>query len=338
MPLYGGIDLHANNSVVVLLNEQDQVISQRRLSNHLPTILEHLAPYHADITGLVVESTYNWYWLVDGLMEADYRVHLANPAAMQQYSGLKYTDDHSDARWLAHVLRLGVLPEGYIYPKVQRAVRDVLRKRAHLVGQHTANVLSVQNILARNTGVRFSVKQIHEFTKQKLEGLLPEADQVLAVTSRLALLDCLSQQIKTLAKAVTTSLKHTPAYEQLLSADGIGTILAQTIVLETGAIGRFPTVGNYASYCRCVKSTKISNGKRKGQGNVNNGNPYLEWASMEAAPFALRFHPTVQRFYQRKQAKSHVMVARKAVAHKLSRACYYIMRDLVPFEVQKAFG
>jgi transposase len=338
MPLYGGIDLHANNSVVVLLNEQDQVIYQRRLSNHLPTILGQLSPYCSDITGVVVESTYNWYWLVDGLMDAGYRVHLANPAAMQQYSGLKYTDDHSDARWLAHVLRLGVLPEGYIYPKAQRAVRDVLRKRAHLVRQHTANVLSVQNILARNTGTRFSVKQIHELTKEELKGLLPEPDQVLAVTSSLVILHSLDQQITTLEKAITKRLKHTPAYEQLLTVNGIGTILAQTIVLETGEMGRFPTVGHYASYCRCVKSTKLSNGKRKGQGNVKNGNPYLEWAYMEAAQFAIRFSPRVQRFYQRKEAKSHMMLARKAVAHKLARACYYVIRDLVPFDVHKAFG
>jgi transposase len=162
MSLYGGIDLHANNSVVVLLNEQDQVIYQRRLANHLPTILEALAPYQADLTGVVVESTSNWYWLVDGLMEADYRVHLANPAAMQQYNGLKYTDDHSDARWLAHVLRLGVLPEGYIYPKAERAVRDTLRTRAHLVRQQTANGLSLHNIIVRNTGVRLSAKRLHE--------------------------------------------------------------------------------------------------------------------------------------------------------------------------------
>ena len=89
MPLYGGIDLHANNRVVVLLNAQDQVISQRRFSNHLPEILEPLAPYQADIKGVVVESTYTWSWLVDGLMEAGSRVHLAHPAAMQQYSGLQ---------------------------------------------------------------------------------------------------------------------------------------------------------------------------------------------------------------------------------------------------------
>ena len=340
MSLYGGIDLHANNSVIVLLNEQDAVIYQKRLPNDLTMILGQLAPYHAELQGLVVESTYNWYWLVDGLMEASYRVHLANPAAIQQYSGLKYTNDHSDARWLAHLLHLGVLPEGYIYPKTERAVRDLLRKRTHLVRQHTANLLSVQNILARNTGARFSGKRIHELTKQDLTTLLADETQVLAVASSLVVLDCLRQQIKTLEKSVHKRLHYTPSYEQLLTVQGIGTILAQTITLETGAISRFPTVGHYASYCRCVDSTKLSNGKRKGTGNVKNGHPYLVWASREAAQFALRFQPAAQRFYQRTLAKSrtNTILARKAVAHKLVRACYYMMRDLVPCEATKAFG
>jgi transposase len=273
-------------------------------------------------------------------MDADYRVHLANPAAIQQYNGLKYSDDHSDARWLGHLLRLGVLPEGYIYPKADRAVRDVLRKRAHFVRQHTANVLRVQNIMVRNTGSRFSVKRIRELTTTELKHLLPEAYQVLAITSSLAILDCLSQQIKTLEQAVSKRLKHTPSYEQLLTVDGIGTILAQTIALETGQIGRFPTVGDSASYCRCVNSTKLSNGKRKGQGNVKNGHLYLGWAYREAAQCAIRFNPQAQRLYQRKLAKStnNTVLARKSVAHKLSRACYYSMRDLVPLEATKAFG
>jgi transposase len=217
-------------------------------------------------------------------------------------------------------------------------VRDLLRKRAHLVRQHTAQVLSVHNLMVRNTGVRFGAKRIDEFTPSELARILPNAEQVLAVTSSLAVLHCLGQQSKTLEKAVQKRLKHTSAYAQLQTVDGIGTILAQTIVLETGDMGRFPTVGNDASFCRCVGSTKISNGKRKGHGNVKNGNPYLEWASMKAAQFAMRFRPTVQRFCQRKQVKSHLMIARKAVAHKLARACYYIMRDLVPFDVHKAFG
>src|SRR6516165_5202846 len=211
MPLYGGIDLHANNSVVVLLNDQDQVIYQQRLPNHLPTILAPLSLHHGEVEGVVVESTYNWYWLVDGLMEAGYRVHLANPAAMQQYHGLKYTDDHSDARWLAHLLRLGVLPEGYIYPKAERAVRDVLRKRAHLVRQQTANVLSLQNIIVRNTGVRLSAKRIHALTVEELERLLPVPEHVRAVTSSLVVVHCLAQQIKTLEQTVQKHLKHTAA-------------------------------------------------------------------------------------------------------------------------------
>src|SRR5919202_2522268 len=180
MSLYGGIDLHANNSVVVLINEQDEVLYWKRLPNELSTILEQLAPYQTALKGLVVESTYNWYWLVDGLMEAGYRVHLANPAAMQQYSGRKDSDDHSDARWLAHLLRLGVLPKGYIYPKAERAVRDLLRKRAHLVRQHTSNVLSVQNIMVRNTGVRFGAKRIDEVTPSELARMLPNTEHVLA--------------------------------------------------------------------------------------------------------------------------------------------------------------
>jgi transposase len=340
MPLYGGIDLHANNSVIALMNEQDEVIYQKRLPNELPTILEQLAPYHAAIEGLVVESTYNWYWLVDGLMEADYRVHLANPAAIQQYNGLQYSDDHSGARWLGHLLRLGVLPEGYIYPQAERAVRDVLRKRAHFVRQHTANVLRVQNIMVRKTGSRFSVKRMREFTATELRTLLPEAYQVLAITSSLAVLACLSQPIKTLEQAVSKRLKYTPSYKQLLTVAGIGTILAQTIALETGPIGRFPTVGDYAAYCRCVNSTKRSNGKRKGQGNGKNGHRYVGWASMEAAQCALRFNPQAQRFYQRKLAKSNnnTVLARKSVAHKLSRACYDMRRALVPFDASKAFG
>ena len=106
MKLYGGIDLHSNNSVIALLDEEDKVVYRRRLPNDLELVLAELAPFEDAIDGLVVESTYNWYWLVDGLMAAGYRVHLANTAAIVQYEGLKYADDDTDARWLAKLLRL----------------------------------------------------------------------------------------------------------------------------------------------------------------------------------------------------------------------------------------
>ena len=338
MPLYSAIDLHGNNNVTLVLDEQDQVVYQKRLTNHLPLILEKLAPFQAQLQGVVVESTFNWYWLVDGLMEADYRVHLANPTAIQQYSGLKYTDDYSDARWLAHLLRLGVLPQGYIYPKEQRPLRDLLRKRGHLVEQQTSNVLSVQNIISRNTASRLSVNQIKQLTPDEVQVLLSNEDQVLSVSSTLRVITCLMEQIHLVEKRVQSRIKSTPLYELVQSVNGIGPILAQTILLETGDINRFADVGDYVSYCRLVNSTKVSNGKRKVKGNVKNGNKYLSWAYSEAAHFAIRFSPEIQRFYQRKALKTNIPVAYKTVAHKLARACYHIMRNKVPFDVAKAFG
>ena len=131
--------------------------------------------------------------------------------------------------------------------------------------------------------------------------------------------------------------KLDPRYRYLLSIGGIGPILALTIMLETGNIERFLKVGNFTSYCRCVGSEKLSNGKKKGKGNTKNGNKYLSWAFVEAANFAIRFNDQAKRFYQRKMAKRNRVVAIKAVAHKLARASYYVMRDQVPFDSAKLF-
>ena len=336
MPLYGGIDLHANNSVVVLFDEQDHVVYQKRLPNDLPSILQQLSPYHASLHGVVVASTSNWYWLVDGLMERGYVVHVANTAAIQQYAGLKYTDDHSDARWLAHLLRLGVLPTGYIYPKEGRAVRDLLRKRTQLVQHKTTHVLSIQNLFTRNTGGSISSNRIKQLTAEDIDALLPEPELALAVKSNLAVMRCLETPIAAITQTVTQRVKLRVEFQDLLTVSGIGQILARTIMLETGDIRRFPAVGNFASSCRCVGSQKLSHGKRKGTGNTKHGNKYLAWACVEAAHFAVRDNPCIKRFSQRKHAKTNTTVATKAVAHTLARACFYILRAQVPFDVRKA--
>jgi transposase len=338
MKLYGAIDLHSTNNVTVVIDEQDRVVYQKRSPNDLALILMELSVYRTELQGIVVESTYNWYWLVDGLMEQGHKVRLANTAAIQQYEGLKYTDDHSDARWLAHLLRLGVLPEGYIYPRADRPVRDLLRKRSQLVGQRTTNLLSIQNLVTRNTGESLSAHQIKGLDTQQVDELLPNRDLALAVKANLSVMCSADEQTKILERTVIQRVKLRPQFSFLKTVPGIGQILALTIMLETGDIRRFSSVGNFASYCRCVGSQKISNGKRKGKGNTKNGNKYLAWAFVEAAHFAIQFNSKIKSFYQRKKAKTQVVVAIKAVAHKLCRACYYIMRDHVAFDVTKAFG
>ena len=338
MKLYGGIDLHSNTCVVALLDEADRVVYEKRLPNDLGSILREVEPPRAELQGLVVESTFNWYGLVDGLQGAGYQVHLANTAGSQPYSGLKYTDDHSDARWLAQLLRLGVLPEGDIYPPAGRAVRDLLRKRSQLVRQKVTQILSLENLYSRHTGSRPSANQWRLLTVAAVEEPFGDTMIAQAIKSSLTVMHCLEKEIEQLEQGVKAQVKLQPAFKPLLTVAGIGSILGLTIMLETGAIQRFPKVGPFASYCRGVDSQHLSNGKRKGQGNPKNGNEYLAWALVEAANFAIRYHPPVQRFYQRKGAKTSPVVARKAVAHKLARACYYVLRDQVPFDMGRAFG
>ena len=164
MKLYGGIDLHSNNSVINLIDENSQVLIRKRMANSLDAMVMLLEPYRDDLIGLVVESTYNWYWLVDGLMDAGFEMHLANTAAIQQYSGLKHGDDDSDANWLANMLRLDILPEGYIYPKEERMLRDLLRKRLQLVQQKTQNLLSIQGLYDRHLNRRLNSNKIKQLS------------------------------------------------------------------------------------------------------------------------------------------------------------------------------
>ena len=167
MNYFVGIDLHSNNNYIGIIDNQDKRIAERKLSNDLPRILKTLSPYKKKIKGVVVESTYNWYWLIDGLMKDNYKVHLANPTAIQQYSGVKHTNDKSDAIWLAHMLRLGILPEGYIYPTEIRPIRDLLRKRGMLINHRTSHILSLENMILRNTAIKYNAKSIKKLTDKR---------------------------------------------------------------------------------------------------------------------------------------------------------------------------
>ena len=335
---YCGIDLHSNNSVVIVSDDEDRIVLQRRLTNDLGQIRGVLEPYREELVGVVVESTYNWYWVVDGLMDAGYRVHLAHPSAIRKYEGLKHSGDVADAAYLAQLLRLGLLAEGYIYPREERGARDLARKRLQLVRYRTAQVLSIEGILMRQTGARMKGEAVKRLTAEQVDTLALAPDVALAMEANRAVSQALGQQIEALERRLKERVSLRPEYRLLQSVPGIGEILATTIMLETGCIDRFAQVGNFSSYCRCVDSLRESNGRKKGEGNAKNGNKYLAWAFIEAANFALRCCPQAKSFYERKKSKANRVLALKALAHKLARACYYILRNQEPFDVSRCFG
>jgi transposase len=339
MKLYAGIDLHSNNNYLAIIDENDKRVYKRKLLNHPDVILAELEPFNEDIAGIVVESTFNWYWLVDLLMDAGYSLHLANPAAIQKYKGLKHSDDNHDAFWLAHMLRLNILPEGYIYPKEDRPIRDLLRKRGHLVQLRTALINSLQGIISRNCGCSLNATKIKAVKVDYISPLLAGHDDLeLSGAVSKDCIDFLTSKISELEFVIKSRVKLRKSFHSLQTIPGVGLILALTIMLETGTIGRFSKVGHFSSYCRKVPSKWTSNNKKKGKGNVKNGNKYLAWAFSEAAEMSRRYSDPAKAFFNRKAAKTNRMVAHAALAHKLSRASYYIMRDGVDFNSDKLFA
>jgi transposase len=338
MKKFSGIDLHSNNCVVVVTDECDQMLYRQRLPNELPAILAALEPHRTDLVGVVVESTFNWYWLVDGLMTASYCVHLANTSAIKKYEGLKYRGDVTDAAHLAQLLRLELLPRCYICPPQLRAVRDLARRRMQLVRCRTMQVLSIENVLSRQTGHRLKSAEVKRLTPQAVEQLGFSTDVTLSILANVAVMKTLDVQIELLEQRLWTWLKYRPEFALLKSVPGIGVGLATVILLEIGDITRFATAGDFSSYCRCVRSLWESNQKKKGEGNTKNGNAYLSWAFVEAAHLALRCCPQAKSFYERKKRQRNGAVATKALAHKLARACYHMLQQHRPFEVSRCFA
>lgn len=331
-----GMDLHSNNTYIGVLDEEGKKVFKTKLPNELERILVVLKPF--DPFGIAVESTFNWYWLVDGLKEAGYPVYLANPSAMKQYEGLKYVADFNDAFYLAELLRLGILPTGYIYPKEERPVRDLLRKRMMLVQQRTTHILSFESLFNRLTGKQINGNAVKKLNEDEIECMFDSEYSVLSAKANISMLKVLTEKIKEIEKVVLSIMEIRPEFRKLLTIAGIGKILALTIALETGYIGRFKAVGNYASYSRCVQSIKRSNDKKKGENNRKNGNKYLAWAYIEAANKARIHCPYAKRFYQRKAAKTNNIVATKALAHKISRLSYYVMKEQTEYDPKRAFG
>ena len=337
--LYAGLDLHKRNVFCGLIDQEGKPIYRRRLPAELPTILQALHPYQPQLKAIAVESTFNWYWLVDGLQEADYPVHLANPAEMEKYSGLKQTDDETDALWIAEMLRLGILPTGYIYPKAERPVRDMLRRRMLIVRQATQTLLSLQSMVMRHTGQSLSAAKLQDWTLKEVRDTF--ADPYSQPRHPMSGLELLGEQRRiqhSLEKQVLAVAKPTGSFQRLLTLPGVGNILGLTITLETGPIARFASAGDYASYCRAVNSRCDSDGKKKGENNRKNGNKYLAWAYVEAAHFAQRYSPRAQAWFASKTARAGWVVAVKALACKLAKAGYYVLRDDVDFDENKLFG
>jgi transposase len=337
MKLMCGIDLHSNNLFCGIVDLDGKRVFEKRLPCNLPSVLNALKPFKELLETIAVESTFNWYWLVDGLQDAGYNVVLAHPTEMAQYNGIKHTDDKSDAFFLAELLRLKILPTGYICDRKWRSVRDMLRRRSALVKKRTSLLLSLKSLHRRTLGEELPQARVKAFVPETAgEAFTDPSDQLVAkVQTRL-----LNQFAEGIAQLETEVLKKAaglPFFPVLETMPGVGRILSLTIGLETVDPKRFADSGHYASYCCCVDSSRISNGKKKGANNKKCGNEYLSWAFVEAANFSKRHDEQCRKYFDRKAAQTNNCVATKALACKLSKAAWHMMSEKVAYDPSRIF-
>jgi len=336
--LMAGIDLHSNNVMIGIVDQEGKRLKHQKLPCNLPEVEKFLRPYKSQIKSVAVESTFNWYWLVDGLRERCYPVVLANPAKIEQYSGIKNADDQNDAYFLAELQRLNILPQGYIYDPQLRPVRDLLRRRVGLVHQRTALMLSFKSLYMRTTGQEMTLSRLKALEPAQSVKLYDHpANQLIAKVQK-EHIEQLDKSIGLIEKAVLQSARELPYYERLNTLPGVGRILGMTITMEVGEIGRFASAGDFASYCRAVDARRTSNDKSKGRNNRKCGNKHLGWAFVEAANFAKRYDERSRKWFDRKAAKTNTLLATKALACKLAKAAWHVMARNVDYDAERVFG
>ncbi|MGQ0761340.1 MAG: IS110 family transposase [Acidobacteriota bacterium] len=168
MKFYCAIDLSARDCHVCVIDEQLRVIGQQKLRNALPKIVQLLEPYKANLQ-IVVESTFNWYWLIDGLQAEGFKVILAHTLGLYLITRAKVKTDRRDAYALAKLLLVGAVPKAYIYPVETRPVRDLLRRRLHLVQVRAGEYGSLRRVLLRQGILSSKQQEIKTATEAELE-------------------------------------------------------------------------------------------------------------------------------------------------------------------------
>ena len=340
MRFYCGIDLHARDCFLCVIDDQDKIHLKSKVSNHLPTILDRLEAFSSR-PSVVVESTLNWYWLVDGLQEAGFEVKLAHTLGLYMITGAKVKTDRRDAFTLARLLRLGAIPEAYIYPKDKRPIRDLLRRRNHLVFLRASLYGDLRRTLLQHGLFGYSRGEIKGLSQAEIVHNFDHPAVRCSGQLQLERISLYSRQIKDLEGMILATVAEQPLFDLLQTIPGVGKILALTIYYEVGDIDRFEGPKQFCSYARVVPGIAQSGHTiRRGRGSKQ-GNGYLKWAFSQASGLAVRFHPRIRKFRQkhlsRRRSKARKLISLSIVAHKLATGAFYVLKDQVPFNEEWMF-
>ena len=333
---YCGIDLHARTMFVCIVSQAGEVLLHEDLPCRPERFLQAIAPYRDDLV-VAVECIFTWYWLADLCARENIPFVLGHALYMKAIHGGKAKNDKIDALKIASLLRGGMIPMAYVYPREMRATRDLLRRRLYLVRKRGQLLAHVQNTHHQYNRPEPSRKIIHRANREGLAESFEEPAVRKSVAIDLELADHLDRLIRNLELELVRSAKVHDAqtFHRLRSLPGVGKILAMTLLYEIHDVARFPTVQHFASYARLVKCSRSSSGKHLGSGGAKIGNVHLKWAFSEAATLFLRANPKAQTLLQKLRRKHGRAKALSILAHKIGRATYFMLHKSTVFDMQK---
>ncbi|MGX5172435.1 IS110 family transposase [Aliikangiella sp. IMCC44653] len=335
-PYYCGIDLHARSLYVCIIDQDGKTLLHKEISANPESLLALLEPYIGKVV-VGVECMHCWYWVADFCEEHTIDFILGHALYMKAIHGGKAKNDRIDSFKIANLIRGGNFPLAYVYPKEKRATRDLLRRRMKIVRHgahlkaHVVNTTSQYNLPPN----KVNLKNIS--AREKLMSTFDNPVVQRNIDLDMAVLDCYAKQLSKIEWFIEQQAKqHNPVHLHILkSISGVGRILALTIIYEVGNINRFPSVQKFASYCRLVKCKAESAGKTYGTQGNKIGNAHLKWAFSEAAVLYLRGNKNAQGYLLKLQRRMSKAKALSALAHKLGRCVYFMLKNETVFDEQK---
>jgi transposase len=333
---YCGIDLHPRAMYPCVLDAAGQVVAQRNILARPEPFLKLIAPFRPDVV-VGVECTFAWYWVADLCHAEDIPFVLGHALYMKAIHGGKTKNDKIDAEKIARLLRGGNFPLAYTYPAGMRETRDLLRRRTYLVRIRAEALTHIQNTASQYNLPPFPKKLHYKSNRKGVAECFSNESVRTSIQLDLNMLTTYDAQIHQLEQYLIEHARvdDVQAYHRLQTIPGVGKILALIFLYEVHAITRFGGCGEFLSYCRLVRCTHESNGKKIGTGGKKIGNAHLKWAFCEALSLMLRECEDVKRRRDRLEKKHGKSVANAALRRKLGRAVYHMLRRHESFDMKK---
>src|ERR1041384_6513277 len=335
-PFYCGIDLHARTMYMCILNPTGAIVLHRNMKADPESFLKAIDPYRNGIV-VAVECIFTWYWLADVCAREGIAFVLGHALYMKAIHGGKAKNDKIDAYKIAVLLRGGMVAQAYVYPEEMRSTRDLLRRRMKLMRQRAQLLTHIQNTNSQYNLPAIEKRITHKGNREGVAERFADSSVRVNIALDVKRIDFYEGLLREVEEAIVRQAKQHDgkALELLDSIPGVGKILSLVFLYEIQDIRRFPSIQDFSSYCRLVKSKKESAGKTYGYSGAKMGNATLKWGFSEAAVLFLRNNPPAQAYMARLEKIHGKGKALSILAHKLARAVYYMLRRNEVFDMKR---